>query len=115
MADPAPRTPEPENDWIAIGGELLEQLRLELAEERSRKASLESRALTASAAAAAAVTILLGLGSQYSGRWQTLFFVLLLVGSLAFLATALFGWLTAKVVGYEEISLDEYEGVLDDG
>ena len=104
-----------DTDWTGVGQDLLDALRNELAEERSRKSSLEQRSLAASSAAAAAVALLLGLGSQYEGRWQDVFFSLLFIGGVLFLISAYAGWQTAKITGYQEIDLKEYDGILDDG
>ena len=92
--------------------ELLAALRGELIEERSRKSSLENRSLALAAAGGAAATLLLGLGRDYSGRWQDLFFVLLLIGCLSFLGTAFSGWLASRVAQYAEIDTKEFDSIL---
>lgn len=98
-----PRNQPPRDRIGSLSEELLAALRLELAEERARKSSLESRGLTLSAGAATATALLFGLGTNYSGRWQPVFFSLLLAGGLAFFSAAFLGWRAARTFDYGEI------------
>jgi hypothetical protein len=110
---------DPESDQPetveGIGADLLAAIRSELADERARKTSLESRALTLSAAAAAAIALVFGLGSDYTGRWQVAFYVVLGVSGVSFLAAAANGWWAARVVDYEQPQLEEFKRLLDEG
>jgi hypothetical protein len=114
VADPPPRA-QSGDLGEGVEEELLAALRLELSEERSRKASLETRSLTVAAAAGAATTLLLGLGNSYKGRWQDAFFSLLLAGSLCFLACAVLGWINSFVRAYQEVDLSVFDDVLERG
>ena len=98
-----------------LGGELLAAVRIELADERARKASLESRALTLSAAAAAVIALIFGLGTDYDGRWQAPFFVILGVSGLCFLAAAMLGWWAARITTYDQPQIEEFRRLLDEG
>ena len=86
-------------DSEEVGEDLLAALRIELANERARKASIESRAMTLGAGAAAGIALVLGLASDYVGRWEKLSFALLAYsGGLFLLAAAI----TASDPGYPQ-------------
>jgi hypothetical protein len=106
---------KPSDSGGTIEEDLLQALRDELAEERSRKESLERRGLTISAAAATSTALLLGLGSGYTGIGRDWFFVVLGIGGLAFLVSAALGWGVSQVQAYREVDLKEYQKVVDDG
>jgi hypothetical protein len=97
------------------GAILLQTVRSELADERARKDSIESRALTLAAGAAAATALVFGLGSDYSGRWQTLFFILLGIVGLLFLTTMAFGWWCARLMAYKQPELTEIRRLVEGG
>jgi hypothetical protein len=111
--------PNPKPSESAGGGgieqDLLDALRAELAEERARKDSLEKRGLAVAAGATTSLALVLGLGSRYSGAGQQVFFTVMILGALAFLASAFWGWRTSKSMEYSEISLKEFERILEHG
>jgi MFS family permease len=98
-----------------VGGELLAAARAEIADERARAASLESRALTLSAAAAGATALIFGLGADYVGRWRIAFFVFLGLAGLFFLGSAVAAWSVARLRSYEQPQLEEYRRLIDEG
>jgi len=98
-----------------LGAELLAAVRSELADERARQASLESRAMTLSAAAAAATALIFGLGTDYSGRWQTAFFILLGAAGLIFISSSVVAWSVARLREYDQPKVGEYRRLLDEG
>jgi hypothetical protein len=100
---------------LRTGKDLLETVRGELADERARKDSIESRALTISAAAAGATALVFGLGSDYSGRWQGLFFFLLWTTGVLFLTASGLGWWSVRLVHYEQPKLEELRRLVDGG
>ena len=114
MALPQP-TPSESAGGGGIEKDLLEALRAELAEERARKDSLEKRGLAVAAGATTALALLLGLGSRYSGTGQQVFFTVMGLGAVAFLASAYLGWRTSRSMEYSEIALKEFEGILKEG
>jgi MFS family permease len=97
------------------GATLLATVRAELADERLRKDSIESRALTLAAGAAAAIALVFGLGADYSGRWQTAFFILLGLAGLLFLAASATGWWTVRLLEYKQPQLAEIRRLVKGG
>jgi MFS family permease len=71
--------------------------------------------MTLAAAGATATALVFGLGADYSGRWQTVFYLLLLLAGLLLLAASAFGWWVAKVRDYEQPDLDEFQRLLLEG
>lgn len=94
-----------------ISKEFLDALRMDLAEERARKDSLERRGLTLAAAAATSTALLFGLGTNYEGFAQPLFFGILFLGGLAFLSSAFFGWRASALLEYSEWALKDYDRI----
>lgn len=104
----------PLKDESGIAEELLDAIREELDEERSRKASIESRLLTLSGAAAASLAILFGLGKDYSGRYETGIFIVLLLAGVCFAISIFLAWRGLQVRDYEEIKPDDLRSYLTD-
>jgi hypothetical protein len=96
-------------------GELLASLRAELAAEEARRESFGTRGTAMAAAAGASAALLFGLGSRYSGEFKVPFFVLLLVGGLLFLVSAIFGWRTMQLQKYAVIDPRTFDDVLESG
>lgn len=110
-----PARPTDSGSHEGSGTTLLDTVRGELAEERARKESLESRALTLSAAAATATALVFGLGAGYQGRWQTAFFILLGLAGLLLLAASATGWWTVRLVFYERPDLSALRRLVEGG
>jgi MFS family permease len=100
---------------LGLGTELLAAVRSELADERARQASLESRAMTLAAAAAAATALIFGLGTDYVGRWRTAFFIVLGVAGLTFLLASARAWSVARLRTYDQPKIAEFRRLIDEG
>jgi len=113
LRQPDPSPDRPNGDGVEQ--ELLQALRDELSEERARKESLERRGLSVAAGSATATALLFGLGADYSGRWQLVFFAALTLGGLCFLMSAFFGWRISALRKYSEIDIDALERIRAEG
>jgi hypothetical protein len=98
-----------------LGPTLLATVRAELADERMRQGSIESRALTLAAGAATAAALVLGLGGRYGGRWATLFFIVLGVAGVLFLLSIGFAWWSVRLVNIEQLDIVELGRLVDGG
>jgi MFS family permease len=98
-----------------VGPILAAAIRAELADERARGESIHTRAMTLAAGAAAAAAIVFGLGSDYQGRWQVLFFILLLVAGLLFVASLWMAWWAVRIADHHQADLDEFQRLVDEG